>query len=251
MIISHEHRFIFVHCRKVAGSSMKVALAPFLGPQDLVVGSVHEVMAAGIRLPRATRRMLRHPRALAYLGVALCSGRSFPESLNIGIKGYLKPRLSANPSHPSAEEAAHFVGPAWHEYFKFAFVRNPFERVVSDYLWRKRVTGASQSFSEYLALLERRDTRAKIVHDGAIPNWEMIALEDQIIMDRVGRFERLKDDFSEIMDELGLRGCALTAKAKANGKASDYGSFYSEGDILTVRRLFAREIETFDYRFPY
>jgi len=251
MIVSHEHRFIFVHCRKVAGSSMKVALAPVLGPRDLVVGSIHEVMAAGVRLPQATRQMLRHPRALVYIGAALCSGRSLPESLNIGIKGYLKPRLSANPSHPSAEEAARFVGPAWVEYFKFAFVRNPFERVVSDYLWRKRVTGASQTFPEYLALLERRDTRAKIVHDGAIPNWEMITLENQIVMDRVGRFESLEDDFMEITKELGFRGCTLTERAKAGGKALEYGSFYGEEDVATVRRLFAREIATFDYSYPY
>lgn len=36
MIISHRHKFIFLHSLKTAGSSITLALAPFLGEDDFM-----------------------------------------------------------------------------------------------------------------------------------------------------------------------------------------------------------------------
>jgi hypothetical protein len=251
MIVSHRHEFIFVHCRKVAGSSIKVALAPYLGAEDLVVGSLNEVLAAGIGLPAATRRMLRNPRAIVFLLAALGTGRTRGEAINIGVKAALRPRLSRNPSHPSAEEAASYLGDTWDRYFKFGFVRNPYERVVSDYLWRRRVTGAPQTFSEYLGLLARRDEKARIVHDGAISNWEMIAIGDRIILDAVGRYETLDADFRSIAESLGLEGCSIASRQKSGPGSEGYGRYYTPSDIALVTELFGAELNAFGYEYPY
>ncbi len=48
MIISHRHRFIFLHCRKAAGSSIAQALAPYLGEDDLHLGTWPEALEAGV-----------------------------------------------------------------------------------------------------------------------------------------------------------------------------------------------------------
>ena len=42
MIISHKYRFIFIHIRKCAGTSITRAMAPLLGEQDLVIGCTTE-----------------------------------------------------------------------------------------------------------------------------------------------------------------------------------------------------------------
>lgn len=42
MIVSHLHRFVFIKTRKTAGSSIEAALAPYLGPDDIVTGSESE-----------------------------------------------------------------------------------------------------------------------------------------------------------------------------------------------------------------
>lgn len=36
MIISHEHKFIFVKTRKRAGTSIEIALSKFCGPDDVI-----------------------------------------------------------------------------------------------------------------------------------------------------------------------------------------------------------------------
>jgi hypothetical protein len=37
MIISHAHKFIFLHARKCAGSSVTAYLNPLLGPDDIQI----------------------------------------------------------------------------------------------------------------------------------------------------------------------------------------------------------------------
>jgi hypothetical protein len=39
MIISHKHKFIFMHNQKTAGSSIVAAINPYLGPKDIHYGA--------------------------------------------------------------------------------------------------------------------------------------------------------------------------------------------------------------------
>ena len=51
VIISHKHKFIFLHCRKAAGSSISVALAKYLGFRDIQLSAIKETFQAGLRPP--------------------------------------------------------------------------------------------------------------------------------------------------------------------------------------------------------
>ena len=51
MIISHKHEFIFIHTRKTAGSAIKCSLAKYLGPDDIVVGSINEYFEKNLPVP--------------------------------------------------------------------------------------------------------------------------------------------------------------------------------------------------------
>jgi len=42
MIVSHEHRFVFIKTRRTAGSSIEAALAPRLGASDMITGSARD-----------------------------------------------------------------------------------------------------------------------------------------------------------------------------------------------------------------
>ena len=50
MILSHRRRFIFIHVAKTAGTTVKVYLAPHLGPFDLQLGAIAATRQAGIGL---------------------------------------------------------------------------------------------------------------------------------------------------------------------------------------------------------
>lgn len=48
MIISHKHKFIFIHCRKVAGSSISAFLSNKLGRFDLQIGAWGDSFDLGV-----------------------------------------------------------------------------------------------------------------------------------------------------------------------------------------------------------
>ena len=251
MIVSHKWRFIFVHCRKVAGSSMKVALASALGQDDIIIGSLNEIIESGIGINKATKRTLIKPKAIVSASLALLVGRSWSESVNIGVKSYYRNRLSLNPPHPTAKEASKYFAYEWKNYFRFAFVRNPYERVVSDYLWRMRITGSKISFLDYLNLLASKNHMTGIIHPMATNNFEMISIDGSIDIDFVGRYEKLEEDFLTVTDRIGLRNLRLGHRQKVNPQKEDYGVFYGKQEIEVVSELFSDEISAFGYNYPY
>lgn len=251
MIVSHRNKFIFVHSRKVAGSSMKVDLAPFLGKDDVLIGSWNEVIDSGQPINEHAERVLKTPRAQCFYWAARAKGRSAKDAVNVGIKGYYKWRLSSNPPHPTAKESKSFFMDVWDHYVKFSFVRNPFERLASDYWWRRRVIGKEFTFKKYLELLEGRGKTKGIVHPGGASNWEMIAIDGRLEMDFVGRYEALGEDFSKICERLGIPMYGLPSKKKPKPGTKDYAQLYGPIERRLVSALCAPEIEYFNYGFPY
>jgi hypothetical protein len=251
MIVSDTYKVIFIHCRKVAGSSMKVAIAPHLSGTDLVIGSLHEIMRAGIALPPAVRRILRSPGCLAVALARTLLGQGWKESVNIAVKKHFEVVLGSNPPHPTAENASQFLGPRWCEYTKFCFVRNPFERVASDYFWRQKVAGDTLGFADFVKALIERDATSPFVHSGAATNWEMMTAQGEFQVDLVGRYENLQEDWRNITTKLGLPATVLGTVQKAGQAKCTYGSLYSRRARALVEELCRHEIDYFGYKFPY
>jgi hypothetical protein len=94
VIISHSHRFIFVHVSKAGGTSMELALAPHLAWNDLILGTTD--------IGQAIKR---------------------PYEREFGLS-----------EHASVEEIAAVCGSElFRGYFSFALVRHPVARAVSMY----------------------------------------------------------------------------------------------------------------------
>ncbi|MDT8439288.1 MAG: sulfotransferase family 2 domain-containing protein [Wenzhouxiangellaceae bacterium] len=256
MIISHRHRFIFLHCRKVAGSSIAAALAPYLGPNDLHLGTWPEALAAGVRPNKRAWQDLLHPIAGAsFIGRLLQPrrGRTWLECRTDALNGAqrLKYRrsLGHSPEHAHARCVREFDPVAWRDYFKFCFVRNPFDRAVSDFRWRTAKRGGENlSLGAFLDCMQRGDFRHP-----AIPhhfdNWPIYTIDDRIAVDFVGRFEQLESDLTTVFDRLGLNKPTLP-HAKASGRRSaDYRACFGAAERAQVETLFGRELETFGYTF--
>jgi len=65
--------------------------------------------------------------------------------------------LGSNPTHARAPYLRKFAPYEWQNYFKFCFVRNPYDHAVSDYKWRIKSKGLTQqdvTFREYLLRLK-------------------------------------------------------------------------------------------------
>lgn len=230
---------------------MKVALAPTLGDDDIIIGSLNEIEDAGFAPPRAIADVSRQFQPKLTAMVARACGKSGPEARNIAVKRYFARWLGANSPHPAATRASAFLGEAWTEYRKFCFVRNPYERVASDFYWRLRSTRLNFTFAEYLAALKNRDHSQRLIHFNGITNWEMIAINDVLQVGIIGRYERLEEEFARITAELGLPRLRLGTVQKSSAVGRDYSALYGAAEKTAVAGLCASEIECFGYEFPY
>ncbi len=244
-----------MHCRKAAGSSVAACLAPHLGPGDIHLGTWPEAFEQGVPPNRRAWLDLLHPGAGASFGARLLRRPSRLAdraariaALNGAQRLKYRSRLGHSPEHAHAERVrAAFPGP-WRDYFKFCFVRNPFDRAVSDYLWRTRKTGnQTLTFTAFLDRLDRRDFSNR-----AIPrhfdNWPIYTLDDRIAVDFVGRFEHLDEDLDRVFARLGLDRLPL-ARSKSMQRQGSYRDWYGKRERGQVERLFANEIRRFKYSF--
>lgn len=230
---------------------MKVELSKYLGNQDLVIGSLHEILKSGNKLPLSTWSSVFTLKGMATLPVRMMKGASFYDSLNASSKYKFHKKLSNNPVHPSADIIKKAFPKEWESYFKFAFVRNPYERLVSDYLWRRRSSKMDFSFLSYLKMLNDGEDSTGVVHKGHVSNIDMITMDGKICVDYIGRYENVKSDFGKIGDMIGLEGLTLETNQKSSGNDLDYGSFYSFEEKEIADILVKNELKLLDYDFPY
>ena len=140
----------------------------------------------------------------------------------------------------------------WDGYFKFAFVRNPWDRLVSWYQMCQQDT-APNAFSRYVR--NGFPTFASFVAGATTgPGAKTIVnqidyLTDaggQAIVDFVGRYESLDADFAQVCERIGIAGPLPRANASRRG---DYRGYYDEMTRDVVAGRFRRDIDAFGYQF--
>lgn len=150
---------------------------------------------------------------------------------------------------------------SWSTLFSFGFVRNPFDWLAS--LWFQHKThppvelpaGARvPEFSfddEYLMWLIASLDWPK-TDDGFGRHWRLVDFlcdhNHDPIVDFVGRYERLDEDFAHICKEIGIPVGPLPVANVLKGDL-DYRALYTSHSIELVERAFAADLKTFDYSF--
>ncbi|HML10863.1 MAG TPA: sulfotransferase family 2 domain-containing protein, partial [Stellaceae bacterium] len=168
--------------------------------------------------------------------------------------------------HFSARELRCIHGEAkWSDCFKFAFVRNPWDRLVS---WWSLIDNGrdspgmapapnnffgyvlsqANSFEEFLFKCTNEivdaDGRKHIFRNQI----DYLADENgELIVDFVGRFERLQEDFDSVTAELGLPRIILP-EVNVSHHAT-YTEYYTPATAEMVRQKYSRDIEIFGYEF--
>jgi hypothetical protein len=143
--------------------------------------------------------------------------------------------------------------------FTFAFVRNPWDRVVSAYRallrggmrgqaipWRDRYLGQYASFREFV--IDWIGERNRVYwHGHFTPQFEfLIDSHGEVAVSYVARFERLETEVEQICQRLGT-SCVLRHENRAPGV--DYRTYYDEETIQIVRERYAKDIHLFNYTF--
>ena len=125
-------------------------------------------------------------------------------------------------------------------YFKFAFVRNPWELEVSLFKWFKRVLPAyNMTLTNHLRSRSRTN---KLGFDIWICD-----KNGNNLVDFIGRFENLQKDFNIICDKIGIPQRELPHKNKGNHK--HYTEYYDDEAREIVAEKYAKDIEYFGYEY--
>jgi len=149
-----------------------------------------------------------------------------------------------------AEYRAAMNPEAFQSYFKFAFVRNPWDRAVS---WYKNLVedpfqsarfgiGAGAcTFAEYISEHSNSWTLR--------PQLDWLRDESgTLTVDFVGRYERLQADYAFVRARLGLTPESLPQRAGAEDTTA-YRHFYTPETKKRIIQLFGEDIEMFGYEF--
>jgi hypothetical protein len=229
VIVSHARRFIFLKTKKTAGSSLEFALAAFCGDADIITPASPDEEAA--REGRRAQNFLL-PRARQPLLGQLRAPFSRTPERHIGFYNHM----------PAARARALLGGAEWSRYFKFAFVRNPWDRQVSLYFWRYPDAAKRPSFEAFLTDPRWiRTTR----------NFDIYTIEGKPAVDFIGRYDRLAEDLRAAFDRIGIAEEPILPRLKGDTRPAgrDYRSFYTPKTRAIVANLYAREIKLLGFEF--
>ena len=230
MIVSHRYRLIFIKTHKTAGSSIETALGPLCGPDDIVT-------------PMELSRP--EPYARNYFGGSLIDRaygrhpllRKIVRRDSPLLKGWFWEHM------PAARVRALVPADVWNGYHKVCVERNPWDKVVSYYLWK--VHGQRRDlpgFREYVLGMSRR-----LPTDGDL----YLDRDGRLLVDEVIQFPGLVAGFQGLVERLGIpfQGELPREKAEARPNRRPYPDYYDAETRARVAELFSREIALFDYRF--
>lgn len=204
MLISHKHRFIFVHIPKTGGMSVTNVLNQYAeNPWRTRFRSWAESA-------RLRKKVTFHKHELA-----------------IRIKEKLPRNIFDN-------------------YFKFTFVRNPWDWHVSNYHYvlAHPEHDAHDKFKGFCSFREYAETI--VAHRWTQMRWIADA-DGRLLVDYVGRFETLGSDLNYILSVLGLSAVTVPHINRTDHAA--YETYYDAQTRTLIEKASWADIDAFGYTF--
>jgi hypothetical protein len=133
-------------------------------------------------------------------------------------------------------------------YFKFGFVRNPWDRVVS--LYERNEVGQMRhemTFEEFVRWIQYSSSTC--IHSSPHRyqlDW-FVDANGKMLAGFIGRFERLQEDWAVVAKKLGAS--EVLPHARANPRPRHYTEYYTSETQSIIEEKFKVDIETFNYRF--
>lgn len=251
MVISHRNKFLFIHNDKCAGTAIKNHFCTHKQFKVDLIGHWGQGMTPDLWKESLSPKW------------QIDGGKYFGD-----IMGFPTQHSNAVTLNAYFE----LMGWNWNEYFKFGIVRNPFDRIVSGYEWRRSVVTQWVSDKKNIAnknnfknIVSETDGGFKEFVKRKCKKWNhqekyfYTNKTKECIVDFIGRYENLEQDFKHIVktilpnatDKLyTLPNPDITSKpSNASIRRKDYRSYYDEETRDIVEQRLSNDLELFEYTF--
>lgn len=217
MLLSLKYNFLFVHIYKTGGTSVRDSLWRYKWTDPYRIPQFLCSRISGMTGHKIGAKFPRHAKVIA-------AREMLPREVFEGL-------------------------------FKFTFVRNPWDLQVSSYHHLRR------EHPEIITHIDGFEAFLRWKFDPARPQQYhadisteqqteyLIDLNGKVIVDFVGRFENLADDFQEACRRIGIACPMLEHSRKSTDRKQDYRSYYSDTTAEWVADHYRRDIEQLGYRF--
>ena len=204
VLISHRKKFIYIKNKKVAGTTIEIFFEKYCTDPNKEYVANHST-----------------PTIIS----------------NYGIIGSRLKKDSKYNNHINAEKIVKYIGKdIFNSYFKFCVVRNPFDKMVSLYFYKK--ANEKMSFKEFC---KKRNCR----------NIERYKINNKLVCDFYIRYENLNEDIEKVCKILNIEyDEKLIGSYKSEFREErNYRKFYDEETKEIVYEKHKEEFEFFGYKF--
>lgn len=206
MIISHAHKYIFFAVPKTATHSIREALREHMGSDAWE----QQMLFGRDEMPVPALAAIRH-------------------------------------GHISVQQLRpHIPEEMWRDYFKFAFVRNPFDRFVSTFFFlsRNQDLGGQDVRSLMKSALRTPAFRSRIL---VAPQSAMLCDADgKIAMDYIARYEDIQASYDHVAERIGTPSKDLIQKNASEHESSSV--YYDDAELRQmVTDFYAADFDLLGY----
>ncbi len=136
-------------------------------------------------------------------------------------------------------------------YLKFTFVRNPWDRMVSNW---KMFTTQPFRIDQLKAMTNMDLSNFEDFVDFAIDNanhhWQPQVLFTHEKLDFIGKMESFDDDMNRLLDMIGKKRVPSSYEKRNTTERKKYQEYYSNPSVIQkVAKHYHEDIETFGYTF--
>ncbi len=238
MIVSHEHKVIFLKGRKVAGTSFEIALSKYLGDADIITPISRNDEAIRTNLGFVGPRNFNFD---------LVNHFAKDKNAPVEFLGIELPLKFYN--HMPAKLARKRLGDAiWRDYKKISLVRNPWDRAVSIFFWKNTKKSVRPNLDNFTKYFKENKYLLEI-------NYANYMINKKDIIDFYIRYENFEEDILDMESKISsLSGLwqtfkGINAKGATRDRSHSNAEIYEKNPAVNslIEKLNAWEIDKFGY----
>jgi hypothetical protein len=208
--INHDLKAIFIHVHKTGGTYISYMLHKYYGFKNYY-----------LRRPDHDQFCLSKKKNTKYINY---------ENRIHGVLVYYKTSSYINKKMNMTREK-------WNTYYKFAFIRNPYDKLVSAWYHINRF---NIPFKNYFNLINICND-VEYMHM-FLPQVRNIINENGIInINFIGKFENLEEDFQKVLKNIGVKNIIHDVNKKMNKRDHDDFYKYYDQETLTKANIILKE----------